>query len=165
MTFMTRTLVIFSFLATTASFAFAGDAGCGLGSLIMKKNSRVSQVLAMTTNHSFSSQFLGITTGTSNCSASGLVKNDVEIEKYIASNIHNVKVDMARGEGETLTSLGLMMGCEPSHITMFTQATASEFSNIFTKETTTSSEAYGNLKSSLQKHPTVVSACQLPVAG
>ncbi len=148
-----------------ASWAFAGDAGCGLGSVVMKKNSRMSQTFAMTTNATFSSQFFGITTGTSNCSASGWVKNDVEIEKYIATNIHNVKVDMARGEGETLITLGLMMGCESNALSQFKAAAASEFSEIFKSNSTTGAEAYQNMKSQLSHHAEVAQACQLSNAG
>jgi hypothetical protein len=154
-------VVVFVFAAAV----FAGDAGCGLGSVVMKKNSRVSQTLAMTTNATFSSQFFGITTGTSNCNASGWVRNDIEIEKYIASNIHNIKVDMARGEGETLATLSLMMGCESNSMSNFGRATALEFSEIFPSEKTSGGEAYSNLKTQLLKYPSVAHACQLSTAG
>ena len=56
--------------------SYAGDAGCGLGGLIIQKNSKILQLLAVTTNHSFLSQEFGITFGTSGCSASGLVMNE-----------------------------------------------------------------------------------------
>ena len=66
------------------SFAFAaGDAGCGLGSMIITKNTKVMQVLAATTNGTSGSQTFGITFGTSNCSANGLVQNDKQIQYFV----------------------------------------------------------------------------------
>jgi hypothetical protein len=147
------------------AYAGAGAAGCGLGSLIFPKNSKFSQTFAMTTNSSYLTQFFGITSGTSNCSASSWVKNETEIENFVASNIHDIKVEMARGSGENLETLAIMMGCEPGGITDFSRASAKQFSEIFPSSQTSSQDAYRNLKFNLSRYPTVAKACQLPITG
>ena len=64
------------------SFAFAGDAGCGLGGMLIKSNTKLMQLFAVTTNGTLGSQTFGITFGTSGCSASGLVQNDKQIQYF-----------------------------------------------------------------------------------
>ena len=92
--------------------AFAtGDAGCGLGSLIISKNSKGLQLLAGTTNASFGSQTFGITSGTSNCSSSGIVMNDKQIEYFVEVNQEDLKREMAQGRGQKLSTLAALHGC------------------------------------------------------
>jgi hypothetical protein len=82
---MKKLLMVAVLLLGSQAFA-AGDAGCGLGSLIISKNSKALQIFAITTNWSFLSQPLGITSGTSNCSASSIVMNDKEIQYFVEVN-------------------------------------------------------------------------------
>ncbi|MBI3557224.1 MAG: DUF3015 family protein, partial [Deltaproteobacteria bacterium] len=94
------------------STALAGsDAGCGLGSLIIKKNTVMSQTMASTTNGSFGSQFFGITSGTSNCNPSGFALVEKEQIFYTESNYQHLKVEMAKGEGENLLAFAQVLGC------------------------------------------------------
>jgi hypothetical protein len=101
-------------LAVSLSFgslAFAGDAGCGLGSMIWSKNTKLGQLFAVTTNSSTGTQTLGITSGTSGCSAKGLVYVDTEQIKFAEANFSQLKNDVAAGEGEYLTAFGGLLGC------------------------------------------------------
>ena len=80
-----------------ANFAQAqGDAGCGLGSMIIQENTKVMQILAATTNGTFGSQTFGITFGTSGCSASGIVKNDKQIQYFVEVNQEELMREMAK---------------------------------------------------------------------
>jgi Protein of unknown function (DUF3015) len=96
----------------TASVGQAGigPAGCGLGNQVF--GGKDSQVLASTTNGSFYSQLFGITFGTSNCidSASSAAK----LEMFVDANQTKLAADMARGNGETLASVGHILGCSDS---------------------------------------------------
>lgn len=91
--------------------AFAGDygqAGCGLGSMLIGSEPGIGQVFAATTNASSYSQTLGITSGTSNCGGSATTASAAE---YIETNQQALVKDMAKGGGETLAGLSRVAGC------------------------------------------------------
>lgn len=97
-------------LGSTAALAAPyGAAGCGLGSVLLGDKPGFMQVFAGTTNGILGSQFFGITTGTSNCGeATAEVKTS---QVFIEANREAVAKDMARGSGETIVSLGNILGC------------------------------------------------------
>jgi hypothetical protein len=102
-------LILASLIA--AGNAYAGDAGCGLGSVVIQKNSKGLQLLASTTNATLFSQPLGITSGTSGCSSSGIVKNDQQMEYFVEVNHDDLSREMAQGQGEKLNTLAALNGC------------------------------------------------------
>lgn len=104
-------IIFCAILMMFSAQAFAGDAGCGLGSLIISKNSKGLQLFAMTTNFSFFSQPFGITSGTSGCSSSGLVMNEKEVQYFVEVNQEELSREMAQGHGEKLFTLAQMKGC------------------------------------------------------
>jgi len=116
---MKKIILMVAVVAMSAS-AYAkgkpyGSAGCGLGSLIFDdKHSLVSQVLASTTNGSSGSQTFGITSGTSNCTDEGTVADNRVIPLFVEANQTALAKDVARGEGETLSTLSSVMGCSDS---------------------------------------------------
>ena len=57
---------------------------------------------------------LSSTSGRSWFTEDGLVKSDQRVNAFMAFNFENVKQDMARGQGEYLDSLSLLMGI-PQH--------------------------------------------------
>ncbi len=86
-----------------------GVAGCGLGSLAFGNQPGFMQVFAATLN-STGVQTFGITTGTSNCGAGVFAKE--EINTFIQSNSVALENDIVRGQGETLSTLNNMLGCD-----------------------------------------------------
>jgi hypothetical protein len=157
---MLRHLIAVSIcLSSVSAFASAGDAGCGLGSLIIKENSKLSQTFAMTTNGTFSSQFFGITTGTSNCSASGWTAVDHEAQMYAESNLSNLKIDIARGSGESLTSFAQIMGCREAGVPVFSELLQSKYGQIFPNENTTAEQLVMSVRLELSRNNSVASVC------
>jgi hypothetical protein len=127
--------------ASNNAFA-AGDAGCGLGSIIWSKNSKLLQLFAVTTNGSFGSQTFGITSGTSGCSASSLVNREQQIESFVAANENNLKNDMAKGQGETLTTLAALSGCQDdSSQAEFSALMKKNFSDLMVNQNTAAQKA------------------------
>jgi hypothetical protein len=125
-----KTLLIFA-LSVFSSAAFAaGDAGCGLGSIIIKDNTKVMQVLAATTNAT-GIQTFGISTGTSNCTAKGLVMNDKSAQMIAESNLPSLKVEGARGNGSTLSAFGLALGCKETSLDRFNSTMKKNYSQVF----------------------------------
>jgi hypothetical protein len=86
-----------------------GPAGCGLGSLIFAPDSGFTQIFAATTNGSSGNQTFAITTGTSNCDDGE--GGTASAKAFVETNRAAIAKDIARGRGETLTSLSELAGC------------------------------------------------------
>jgi hypothetical protein len=85
-----------------------GVAGCGLGSMVFGNQEGLMQVVAATLNGT-GMQTFGITSGTSNCGRGLFAK--AEINSFIQSNAVALENDIARGQGEALSTLNNMLGC------------------------------------------------------
>jgi hypothetical protein len=103
-------VALFAFASMTSAFAAGyGTAGCGLGSIVLGDKPGFTQVFAATTNGTSGSQTFGITSGTSNCGSGG--KSAV---MFIEANKASLANDIARGQGETLSSLAKIYGIKDS---------------------------------------------------
>ena len=85
-----------------------GTAGCGLGSMVFGKEEGAMQIVAATLNGT-GVQTFGITSGTSNCGKGVFAK--AEVNSFIQSNAVALESDIARGQGETLSTLNNMLSC------------------------------------------------------
>jgi hypothetical protein len=88
-----------------------GMAGCGLGSMVFQRNVRSEQWLASIINEAFIPQSFAISTGTSNCVDVDEEQSQAEQEIFIDSNFHALRVDAARGDGESLRAYAELVGC------------------------------------------------------
>ena len=125
-----RVLGLFILFFANDVLASAGDAGCGLGSLIITRNTKLFQLFAVTSNNTVGSQTLGITFGTSNCNSSGLVQNDREIRVFAEVNHSDLTKEMAQGGGEKLMTLAALYGCDNNGKQSFTKMTQQSFDKI-----------------------------------
>lgn len=152
-----KNIIITLTLILTSSFAFAGDSGCGLGSVVIQKNSKVLQLFSMTTNATFFSQGFGITSGTSGCSASGLVINEKEVEYYVEVNQSDLTREMAQGKGEKLNTLAILAGCQGEAAkAQFAQFAKENFATIVPSADASSSNVVENLKNQMKNTNTCV---------
>lgn len=129
---MKRVLLIVCALSLISTLAYAGHygmAGCGLGSMIIKDDGFV-QVFAATTNGTSYSQTFGITSGTSNCTKDGAVKSEKEKEAFVESAMAELTKDIAKGEGEYITTLASLYGCDSKSTTKFSQALKGRYEEI-----------------------------------
>ena len=145
---------------STAVFA-AGDAGCGLGSLIWRSNTKLTQLFAITTNSSFGTQTFGITTGTSNCTAHGLVMKDKEQIYYVEANFKPLSTEMAQGRGENLMAFSDVMGCSQSARSAFSAMTKARYESILPSATTTPSQMLDAVKKEIRNHPVLSKECKV----
>lgn len=156
-----KKLLIATLVTFGASSAMAaGDAGCGLGSVIISKNSKGLQLLAMTTNHMFFTQPLGITFGTSGCSSRGLVMNEKEMQYYVELNQQELIQEMANAEGEKLTTLASLAGCQNlSGQVAFADLAQKRMSAIVPTANTTSTEMVQNIKTEIMNSGDALNSC------
>ena len=147
-------VLIFSAPAFAAGY---GSAGCGLGSLLIPENG--NQISAATTNGTAGSQSFGITSGTSNCDASGLVLANTEKEVFVAQNFESIMKDTAAGEGEHLAALSGLMGCPVGHTATFASVTQKNFDVIYAEDTADTRVVLSALSKTISKDPILSASC------
>lgn len=160
---MKRILTLVSLLMTFISLSSWGaDAGCGLGSVIISKNSKGLQLLAMTTNHIFLSQPLGITSGTSGCSSSGIVMKDKEIQYYVEVNQSEITRQMSMGKGEKIETLASLYGCNSeSSKQNFIEVSRIEFGKIQPHTQVKPNEFIENLNQVINENSARLADCHM----
>jgi hypothetical protein len=147
-------------LVFASQSAMAGDAGCGLGSMIISKNSKLLQLFAITTNNITFTQPLGITSGTSGCSASGLVMQDKQIQYFVEINQQELSREMAQGHGEKLATLALLKGCSSqASQNAFAGFTQSSYSRILPAANTSAVDMVQNLNVEMGSQAELAQIC------
>jgi Protein of unknown function (DUF3015) len=122
------------------------NTGCGLGSMIFEgQNGLVSQTFAATTNGTFGNQTFGITSGTSNCEQYSTFTYNEKLNTFVADNMDNLARDIARGQGEYLNTLALLMEVPDSKKGVFRSHMQTHFPDIYTSDKVTHSEVVKNI--------------------
>ena len=104
------------------------------------------QVLAVTTNGTSGNQTFGISSGTSGCTQSGVVKSNWAAVMFIDGNKEALAREMSTGQGETLDSLAKLIGVEEQDKPVFFHVTKENFGQIFASENETSEQVMASLK-------------------
>ena len=147
-----------SFLASIMAMAMVapaamadpyGTAGCGLGSMVFGNDKGMIQVLAATTNGTFGTQTFGITTGTSNCEDTG--GGEASAKAFVETNREAFAKDVARGNGETISTLSTLAGCQDA--TAVGATLQSNFSQIFPDATVGDTAVSASVVDTLKAHP------------
>ena len=136
-------------VASSAHAEPYGTAGCGLGSIIFGNSTGIVQLLAATTNGLFGTQTFGITTGTSNCVNTG--SSSASAKAFIQANRETISKEIARGNGETISSLATLAGC--SDAASVGSVLQQDFQSIFPNERVSDVDVSNSVVSSLQAHP------------
>ncbi|WP_061248719.1 DUF3015 domain-containing protein [Leptospira alstonii] len=136
-----------------------GAAGCGLGSVLISGKGFV-QVFAATTNGTSGNQTFGITSGTSNCTADGIVKLEKAQEMFVAVNYESLEQEMAMGKGEKLESFAKLLGCDAGSVSRFGKLTKEKYSSLI-KQDMTPSLLLSAVKSEVKGEPSLSKNCTL----
>jgi hypothetical protein len=152
-------MLVTMFLSSSAFAAGYGDAGCGLGSMLFGDAPGLVQVLAATTNGTSWTQPFGITTGTSNCDASGIILAEKEQEMFVEKNFPNLAREIAAGGGEHLQALTALLGCPSDKATQFAAFTQQNYEVIFVSDRTTPADMLSAVKDEMSKDPVLSVSC------
>jgi len=136
-----------------------GMAGCGLGSLLIEEKGKGPQIIAATTNNTYSNQIFPITTGTSNCTTSGIVTKEKEQEVFVHVNFESIEAEMATGKGEKLNTLASLFGCSNSK--EFKSLAKDNYLKIFNSKGNSPSTLLATLKEEISKNQKLSSICTL----
>ncbi len=143
-------LVLVGFIAIPLSVCLAANkenTGCGLGTLIMKGNDGLLfQVLAVTTNGTFGNQTFGISSGTLECEKPSKFASREKLDTYIADNMDNLANDIARGQGEYLNTLAVLMEVPEGSRSDFYSTLQNNFSRIYPSTDVSSSDVLTNIE-------------------
>jgi hypothetical protein len=116
----------------------------------------------MTTNHTSFTQPLGITFGTSNCSASGFVMEQRAVENYVAANQDELTKEIAQGSGERLKTLALLNGCTTEDSQdAFAQMAQASFEKLFPEAQFSAESFVSQLQSEAMTHEDVSQLCRV----
>ena len=122
------------------------NTGCGLGSIVWEgHNGLVSQTFAATTNGTFGNQTFGITSGTSNCEQYKTFTYNEKVDTFVAENMGNLASDIARGQGEYLNTLAVLMDVPEAQKGAFRSHLQTHFSDIYTSDKVNHSEVVNNI--------------------
>jgi len=141
--------------AASAQAAAYGEAGCGLGAVVMGKDG--NQSLAATTNGTFFNQTFAISTGTLNCAKDGAIARGREAEAFAEANYAALMRQVAAGQGEYLTGFASLLGCEPA-APVFSRAQAAQ-ERIFVDEKTSPIQVVENFRAVMAADPETAALC------
>ena len=142
-------VTVFCLLTIPAGGAFATqyNTGCGLGSIVMEnQDGLVFQVLAVTTNGTFANQTFGITFGTLNCDKPASFASLEQSEIFIANNMDSLANDIARGQGEYLDTLAVLMEIPENERGVFYAKLQENFSAIYSSSEVSSTEILSGIQ-------------------
>jgi hypothetical protein len=146
-----RKIIVLAVLGVMVSggAALAGDpdVGCGWGTMAFKGETGVApKVLAATTNGILGSQTFGISSGTAGCNQGGMVKAELQVQRYAGANIDKLASDMAAGQGESLDTLAYLIGVSDADRDAFFRLTKTHFGELFPSDQMTAGQMLTTLK-------------------
>jgi hypothetical protein len=116
-------------------FADQNNTGCGLGSIVFQgHDGLVSQTCAATFNGISGNQTFGITTGTSNCDQFETLWANEKLNTFVAENMDNLANDIAKGNGEYVNTLAVLMEVPEVERASFYSRLQVNFSHIYTSD-------------------------------
>lgn len=133
--------------------------GCGLGKLAWSdyRNQKdiAPQVMMATTNGTFGSQTFGISSGTSGCTNNGVIMSEHKANVFASLNFENLSQDMAKGQGEHLTSLAVLMNIPEQNREEFYSLAQLQYRNLVRSGETTPAAMIKALTTAMAGHPTL----------
>lgn len=99
--------------AAEGGYSPGGTDSCGLGWQVTDKKTFLATTTRGTTN-GFVPPTFGITSGTIGCEQHSFSKIDYNSAKFAQNNIDTLKLEIAQGQGETLSAFAAAMQCDSS---------------------------------------------------
>ena len=129
--------------ASSTAFAVApGGPDCGWGNMLYDGKSGLgSHILASTTNGTSGNATFGMTSGTNGCSANGSLSYGGNAWVDASEIMDEFSEDVARGHGDALDAVAVMIGVEQQDRVVFAQVMHENFTTIFPNENVTAEQA------------------------
>ena len=98
--------------------------------------------MASITNGTSGNATFGMTSGTNGCDTSGKLAYHGKSMLVLSSIMNELSEDMARGEGEALTTYAVVMGVAAEDRARFATVTSEHFNEIFSSADVTAEQVY-----------------------
>lgn len=149
---------LFALLSLSTAFAADSSSGCGMGWQVAKDNSLVSSLTRSVVNATFSNT-IAMTLGTSGCAKHSIVYNEMKGIHFVESNKNELAIDMAKGNGEYVTGLAQVFGCQNTKA--FGSMVQNKYESVLPSENISGVELYNNVKNEIRKDSTLSQTCSL----
>lgn len=130
--------------------------GCGLGKVVWEDWKGQKQILpqmSMATTNVTGSYSFAIASGTSGCSHDGRILDSQKASLFIDVNYESLAEDMARGGGEHLASLAVLMQVPQEYHGEFFQAAKDQYAFVTAEGERTPALMEGALHRAMADHP------------
>lgn len=132
-------------LMAASSVAMAeapGGPSCGWGNMLFQGSAGMpTHIVASTTNGTSGNATFGMTTGTNGCRTDGTLTYGGKSMINLSSMMDEFSEDVARGHGEALDAVAVMVGVEKADRELFAEVMHDNFAAIFPSEEVTAEEA------------------------
>ena len=151
-------IALFALLLTGMVQAADSSSGCGIGWQVAKDTSLVSSSTRAIVNATFSNT-IAMTLGTSGCTKHTIVYNEKQGIHFVESNMNSLVVEMSKGNGEFVTGLAQVFGCQNAKA--FGSMVQSKYESVLPTENVTGVELYNNVKAQIKNNAVLASSCSL----
>ena len=143
-----KKLIVGALLLSASSGAFAA---CGWGAMVFDgKSGLPSHVLAITTNMTSGNATFGLTSGTNGCDSSTTI-NYGGTSLFASNNMDSLAQDIAKGDGETLSTYASIMNIQPQDMAHFKSSLQANFADIYPSSGTTSDQVVASIEGIMAK--------------
>jgi hypothetical protein len=132
-------------------------AGCGLGAVVLEDKPGIVQVVAATLNGIIGNQTSGITTGTLNCDGESGASASIDQQVFVDINYASLMRDAATGQGEYVSTLGTLLGCEAAVLPRFSEVAQAKHGELFVSGTP--DETLVNIKKAVAGDEILAASC------
>lgn len=146
--------------AAAASAGGHNDAGCGIGAMVFKDNTKGQQILAATTNQ-YLGQVYSITSGTFGCTPDAVAFRREQRRIFMAVNFRNLSRELAQGQGEYASSFASLMGCREEAVPQFLSVTKRDYDALFPETGATPEAVLQAVESRVSSDKELAGACTL----
>ena len=153
-----RKIVVGTLMLAVSSGAFAEEnkgPGCGWGSMLFDgKSGTPSHVMGATTNVTSGNATFGMTSGTNGCDTSTTIHYG-GTSLFASHNMDGLARDIAKGDGETLSTYASIMNVEPQDMAHFKSTLQANYADIYPASGTTSDQVVASIESIMAKDETL----------
>ena len=128
--------------SSTAMAVVPGGPNCGWGNMLFQGDSGMPiHIVASTTNGTSGNATFGMTTGTNGCRTDGALTYSGKSMINLSSMMDEFSEDVARGHGEALDAVAVMVGVAKTDRDLFAEVMHENFAVIFPNENVTAEDA------------------------
>jgi hypothetical protein len=145
---------LFTAVSINAMAQAPGGPDCGWGNMLFEgQRGTPAHFLASTTNGTSGNATFGMTSGTNGCSTNASLTYGGKSWFAMNGMMNELSEDMAKGNGEALTTYAVVLGVAPEDRAHFAAVTHQHFQQIFSKADVTADDVHTNTLAVLKSDP------------